>query len=98
MVLGIGGYRMLKALGYLPEIFHLNEGHAALLTTELLRDRGNRQEVRKRCVFTTHTPVAAGYDVFPLGIVRQAFEHYDWIEWAAESVEESIDHSRAAVR
>ncbi len=66
-VLGIGGVRMLRALGY-GEIgtFHMNEGHAAFLTLELLRERGFKDEaVRPSCAFTTHTPVAAGHDVFP---------------------------------
>jgi starch phosphorylase len=78
IVLGIGGVRMLRALGYrdVPR-FHLNEGHAALLTLELLdeharwfgRERFDDDDVkaiRQRCVFTTHTPVPAGHDKFPL--------------------------------
>ncbi len=78
IVLGIGGVRMLRALGYrdVPR-FHLNEGHAALLALELLdeharwfgRDRFDDDDVkaiRQRCVFTTHTPVPAGHDKFPL--------------------------------
>src|SRR3989338_4087539 len=66
-VLGIGGVRILRALGY-AEInkFHMNEGHAAFLTLELLKERGFHDEnVRPSCVFTTHTPVKAGHDVFP---------------------------------
>jgi glycogen phosphorylase len=78
IVLGIGGVRMLRALGYhdVPR-FHLNEGHAALLALELLdeharwfgRGRFDDEDVRairQRCVFTTHTPVPAGHDKFPL--------------------------------
>lgn len=67
LVLGIGGVRMLRALGY-GDIgtFHMNEGHAAFLTLELLRERDWKDEdVRKSCAFTTHTPVKAGHDVFP---------------------------------
>lgn len=67
VVLGIGGVRMLRALGH-NEIghFHLNEGHSAFLTLELLRENNfDDKEVRKLCAFTTHTPVAAGHDVFP---------------------------------
>jgi glycogen phosphorylase len=66
-VLGIGGVRMLRALGYKDVgTFHMNEGHAAFLTLELLRERDfNDEDVRKNCAFTTHTPVAAGHDVFP---------------------------------
>jgi len=80
LVLGIGGLRLLRALGH-DDIgrFHLNEGHAALLTLELLdeaaREAGrtpfNREDVetvRQQCVFTTHTPVPAGHDKFPLDL------------------------------
>lgn len=78
MVLGIGGVRMLGALGFGILKYHLNEGHAALLTLELLRRltrkddeagttalRYDAHAVRQRCVFTTHTPVEAGHDQFP---------------------------------
>ncbi len=81
VVLGIGGVRMLRALGY-DNIarFHMNEGHASLLTLELLDEKARiagRQsishddiaEVRQQCVFTTHTPVPAGQDQFPLELV-----------------------------
>ena len=81
IVLGLGGIRMLGALGYTQiERFHLNEGHAAFLVLELLRERGpgtgvtaewNFSEVRTRCVFTTHTPVPAGHDQFSYELVRQ---------------------------
>jgi starch phosphorylase len=70
IVLGVGGVRMLQALGVQPRKFHLNEGHSALLTLELLRRHGtqdadeSRHAVRRSCVFTTHTPVAAGHDQF----------------------------------
>lgn len=77
MVLGIGGVQMLGALGLAIRKYHLNEGHAALLTLELLRrlayvpqeagTAGLRYDVpavRQRCVFTTHTPVEAGHDQF----------------------------------
>ena len=82
IVLGIGGLRMLNALGTHVVKYHLNEGHSALLTLELLRelgaggDRAGLQEamaaVRKRCVFTTHTPVEAGHDQYPHPLVEQA--------------------------
>ena len=72
VVLGVGGIRVLRALGYSAlERFHLNEGHAAFLGLELLRNGGapegqwDFRKVRERCVFTTHTPVAAGHDQFP---------------------------------
>ena len=65
-VLGIGGVKMLRALGYSDiGTFHMNEGHAAFLTLELLREcEWNNDAVRPQCAFTTHTPVKAGHDVF----------------------------------
>ena len=67
IVLGIGGVKMLRALGYNDiNTFHMNEGHCAFLTLELLRERNfDDSAVRKSCAFTTHTPVKAGHDVFP---------------------------------
>jgi len=80
-VLGIGGVRMLRALGYSDvQRFHLNEGHSALLAVELLIERlGSRtaatpddiESVRKSCVFTTHTPVQAAHDQFPLALAER---------------------------
>lgn len=77
IVLGIGGERLLHALGFEVETYHLNEGHAALLAAALLRRhprpadrpregalRYDAEPVRERCVFTTHTPVEAGHDRF----------------------------------
>jgi starch phosphorylase len=76
-VLGIGGVRMLRRLGYSHiDRFHLNEGHSALLIMELIAERvraagrtsatdEDLDEVRRICVFTTHTPVAAAHDQFP---------------------------------
>jgi len=72
MVLGIGGLRALRALGLAPGMFHINEGHAAFLTLELLREGVARgldfdaalEATAAQCAFTTHTPVAAGHDVF----------------------------------
>ncbi len=81
IVLGIGGVRMLRALGY-GEIanFHLNEGHCSFLTLELLRERGfNDEDVRASCAFTTHTPVRAGHDVFPYDLAwRIAGDQLPW--------------------
>jgi starch phosphorylase len=80
MVLGIGGVSMLRELGYSDlATFHMNEGHASLLTLRLLENEsegegGTESEriarVRSRCVFTTHTPVPAGHDRFPARLVR----------------------------
>ena len=87
IVLGIGGMRMLNALGYTGiERLHMNEGHASLLALELLdeearnagRDRITLDDisaVRRRCVFTTHTPVPAGHDQFPLDLVERVLGH-----------------------
>lgn len=78
IVLGIGGLRVLRALGYdTLDRFHMNEGHASLVTLELLLesarkagrpyiDASDLATVRHKCVFTTHTPVPAGHDQFPL--------------------------------
>jgi glycogen phosphorylase len=82
-LLGIGGVRMLRALGYGGLVrFHMNEGHSALLTLELLREAAKAaqrtsvnsediEQVRRQCVFTTHTPVVAGHDRFPLDMARR---------------------------
>ena len=83
MMLGIGGIRLLRALGLEPHVFHLNEGHSAFLTLELARELTIPPErmsfadaariVRERCVFTTHTPVAAGNDEFEASLVEKCF-------------------------
>ncbi len=71
IVLGVGGVRVLQALGIETiERFHMNEGHAATLTLELFRNAKDLERVRRRCVFTTHTPVAAGHDQFDLSFAR----------------------------
>jgi starch phosphorylase len=90
MVLGVGGIRILRALGYTALTrYHMNEGHASLLVfellTELRRARGNNDDitkddidtVRRQCVFTTHTPVPAGHDQFNMELVRQVFGNTD---------------------
>lgn len=91
MVLGIGGVRMLRALGYdRIERFHMNEGHSSLLTLELLQEELTNtgkskidetiiENVRKRCIFTTHTPVPTGHDQFPLDLVYRVLEYRDFI-------------------
>ncbi|PIY59989.1 alpha-glucan family phosphorylase, partial [Candidatus Woesearchaeota archaeon CG_4_10_14_0_8_um_filter_47_5] len=72
-VLGIGGAIMLKKLGYSVEKYHLNEGHSALLILELLNEQGeyDADAVRERCVFTTHTPLPSGHDVFDMALVKK---------------------------
>ncbi len=75
IVLGMGGSRMAHALGYRVNVYHMNEGHAALLTLALLERQlgggplgsateADIEQVRRKCVFTTHTPVPAGHDRF----------------------------------
>lgn len=79
IVLGIGGVRMLKELGfYRLSRYHMNEGHASLLGVELLKQRKKEEDpawdiegVRRMCVFTTHTPVPAGHDQFSYDLVRE---------------------------
>jgi len=82
MLLGIGGVRLLRKLGVTPYVYHLNEGHSAFLTLELALEVIQQQQVkmagaipivRQQCVFTTHTPVAAGNDEFDASLVMRAF-------------------------
>lgn len=82
MLLGIGGVRLLRKLGVTPHVFHLNEGHSAFLTLELAREIVQSEQqpfsaaierVKQQCVFTTHTPVAAGNDEFDATLVTRAF-------------------------
>lgn len=71
-VLGIGGIRMLEALGIEVRKYHLNEGHASLLALELLkRNGGDVERVKELCVFTTHTTIEAGNDKFSHGLVQE---------------------------
>jgi starch phosphorylase len=77
IILGVGGVRVLRALGYQPVVWHLNEGHTSFVTLERiseLLERGESfeaalEEVRGSTIFTTHTPVAAGHDTFPMDLV-----------------------------
>jgi len=80
-VLGFAGVRMLRELGYSDiETFHMNEGHAAFLTTELAKEMNFDDEaVKKHCVFTTHTPIAAGHDHFGYKLVHSVMgEKVPW--------------------
>jgi len=78
IILGIGGVRALRAMGYQPTVWHLNEGHTAFVALERIRemvDRGESfsaalEKVRRSTIFTTHTPVAAGHDVFDIDLVK----------------------------
>src|SRR5438034_1916288 len=79
IILGIGGVRALRALGSDPGVFHLNEGHAAFVVLQRIRDLIEQgasfdaalEEIRRSTVFTTHTPVAAGHDAFPFQLVEK---------------------------
>ncbi len=84
IILGVGGARMLQALGFTVRQYHMNEGHSALLAVELLRRYAyppddvragespyDVQRVRELCNFTTHTPVEAGHDKFPYDLVQR---------------------------
>jgi starch phosphorylase len=80
LVLGVGGVRLLKALGISPGVYHLNEGHSAFAPLEAIRERMKEdglsfddalREVAQRTVFTTHTPVPAGHDRFSAELVEE---------------------------
>ena len=76
MILGIGGVKLLKAQGYRNlEVYHLNEGHGSFSILELYNELGNLEEVKKKVVFTTHTPVPAGHDRFNEELVQKVFEN-----------------------
>ncbi|HEY4952992.1 MAG TPA: alpha-glucan family phosphorylase [Verrucomicrobiae bacterium] len=84
ILLGIGGVRLLRALGVEPSTFHMNEGHAAFLTLELIREKmaGGKKfsdaltETKTQCIFTTHTPVEAGHDRFSPDLMNYAMQRY----------------------
>jgi starch phosphorylase len=86
IVLGIGGVRALRQLGRSPTVWHMNEGHSAFLVLELARELVQAgahfadaiKEIEHRAIFTTHTPVPAGNDAFPLPMI----EKYFWQYWS----------------
>ncbi len=86
IVLGIGGVRALRQMGIDPQVWHMNEGHSAFLVLELAREQVQKgtpfaeaiSNVRRESVFTTHTPVPAGNDAFPLPMI----EKYFWQYWS----------------
>ena len=94
MVLGIGGVRVLRALGIKPAIWHANEGHTAFMMLERVREEIEQgatfedalQRVRTTTVFTTHTPVPAGHDVFPVQLVEQCFHRY----WGSLGIDDEM--------
>jgi starch phosphorylase len=87
IILGIGGVRALRVLGYNPKVWHMNEGHSAFMGLERAREMvaaGHTfeeavEQVSKTTIFTTHTPVPAGNDEFPLWLIDKYFSHF-WPE------------------
>jgi starch phosphorylase len=90
-ILGVGGVRVLRALGIEPAAWHANEGHAAFMFVERLREQHQRgipydeavRRVRASSIFTTHTPVAAGHDMFPIEEVEHCMGPF-WTEVGLE--------------
>ena len=85
ILLGIGGIRALRKLGIKHDVFHCNEGHAAFIGIERIRELVNHKKltfsealevIRSSSLFTTHTPVPAGHDAFPESMIRQYMSHY----------------------
>lgn len=84
ILLGVGGVRMLRELGVSPTVWHANEGHSAFLVLERIRELVEKgashaeaaETVRQTTVFTTHTPVPAGHDVFPHHLMDRYFAGY----------------------
>jgi starch phosphorylase len=111
VVLGMGGGAVLQALGYDNLSYHINEGHAALVTLTLLErqlagrahwDVGEAdiEAVRRHCVFTTHTPVPAGHDKFPMELVRQVLgdEHVALLKAALREDMPELNMTELALR
>src|SRR5262245_53324315 len=81
IVLGVGGVRVLRALGIQPTVFHANEGHTAFMLLERTRELVQQgqtfeeaaEQIRATSLFTTHTPVPAGHDAFPLPMMEKHF-------------------------
>src|SRR5262249_29906215 len=84
VLLGVGGVRLLRALGICPSVYHMNEGHAAFLTIELVREKMERgakfqealAQTTVECIFTTHTPVEAGHDRFTAELMDYAMHRF----------------------
>src|SRR5256885_6358041 len=101
MILGIGGLRALRTLGVQPGVWHLNEGHAAFLILELLREHlaqglpfnAALEAVAADCVFTTHTPVAAGHDALGLELIVARFG--DFVRELGVPVERVLELARS---
>jgi len=85
VILGMGGTRLLRGLGLNPTVYHMNEGHSSFLTLELIHNIMDERKVSfemakeiatSKTVFTTHTPVPAGNDIFDIGLVERYFQRF----------------------
>jgi len=85
IILGMSGVNLLKTLGYNPTVYHMNEGHSSFLTLEIIKNIIEAKEVSfdiakdiasSKTVFTTHTPVPAGNDIFPVSLVEKYFKDF----------------------
>ena len=92
IVLGMAGTKLLKELGFNPTIYHMNEGHSAFLILELIKNTIEEKQVSfeiakdivsSKTVFTTHTPVPAGNDIFPIALMEKYFKNF----WPSLSIE-----------
>jgi starch phosphorylase len=105
IVLGVGGARMLRALGFRIREYHMNEGHSAFLGLELLRDELTRgvtidaalEAVRLRANFTTHTPVEAAHDRFPYALVEEVLGEVDVAVLRGLAGEDELNMTRLAL-
>lgn len=109
ILLGVGGYRALRALGLEPTVFHMNEGHSAFLGLEHIRQLMEhhdltftqaREAASASLIFTTHTPVPAGHDRFPPQVMQHYFYDFvtgrlklDWNDFMALGRETPYDHN-----
>ncbi len=85
IILGMGGTNLLKTMGLNPTVYHMNEGHSSFLTLEIIKNIIEEKEVSfdvakdiasSKTVFTTHTPVPAGNDIFPISLVEKYFKEF----------------------
>jgi len=109
IILGRGGFRLLRELGYHGiKKYHINEGHASLLILDLLEDARQKlqreetdpeviQSVRRQCIFTTHTPVAAGHDRFHSDLARQVLGDREMAHLSGFHGSDGLDMTRLAL-
>ncbi len=76
IILGIGGYEMLKEIKYKPFLYHINESHSAFLIAGLMKDMKDLNKVKSRVVFTTHTPIPAAFDKFKMKDISDMLNRY----------------------